>query len=136
MSCNLKLVIPSSKINDIQKELTKKYEISGVITCNEKNEINKISKNKGSKDSVLTPNHVINFHTHPISAYSAGETVWGWPSGEDIRETIKFGLAGNKAHLVFTVEGIYTIQISPCKLKKMKKLLNSTERGILIFLIE
>ena len=136
MSCNLRLNIPTDKIKQINKDLFKNYEISGIINCDNNNKVNSITKNKGDADSVYTPNHVINYHTHPISAYNEGETVWGWPSGEDIRETIKFALAGNKAHLVFTVEGIYSIQVSPCKLKKMKSLLNSEERGILIFLIE
>jgi hypothetical protein len=42
-----------------------------------------------------------------------------------MRESIKFSLAGNKAHLVFSVYGLYTIQISPCKIRKMKELLNA-----------
>ena len=135
-SCKLQLELPLNKINEINKNLFKPYEISGVIQFNSKNEVIGVSTNKGDADSVYTPNNVINFHTHPISAYKQGETVWGWPSGEDIRETIKFALAGNKAHLVFTVEGLYTIQISPCKIKKMQNLLSSEERGILIFLVE
>jgi len=53
-----------------------------------------------------------------------------------MRESIKFALAGNKAHLVFTVEGLYTVQVNPCKLKKMKEVLNSEDRGILIFMVE
>ena len=136
MSCNLKLYIPLDKVNNINKELFKNYEISGIINFDKNNQVSEITKNKGEADSVYTPNNVINYHTHPKSAYEAGETIWGWPSGEDIRETLKFSLAGNKAHLVFTLEGIYTIQVSPCKIKKMKNLLNSEERGILIFLIE
>jgi hypothetical protein len=134
--CNIKLDIPIELINQIQPELTKNYEISGVINCNEHNQVIGISKNKGNKDSVYTPNHVINFHTHPISAYNEGNTVWGWPSGEDIRETIKFSLAGNKAHMVFTVEGIYVIQMNSCKVKKLKNVLDPVERGVLIFIIE
>jgi len=134
--CNIKLDIPIDLINKIQPELKQKYEISGVINCNETNKVIGFSKNKGDKDSVYTPNHVINFHTHPISAYNEGNTVWGWPSGEDIRETIKFALAGNKAHIVFTVEGLYVIQVNSCKLKKLKTILDSEERGILIFIIE
>lgn len=102
MSCKLQLELPMGIINDINKELFKNYEISGVMNFNSENKIINISKNKGDSDSVYTPNNVINFHTHPISAYKQGETTWGWPSGEDIRETIKFALAGNKAHLVFT----------------------------------
>lgn len=135
-TCKLKLHLPKKIINEIYKDLLLDIEVAGVIKCDEKDTVININKNKGNSDSVYTPNDVINFHTHPISAYNAGKTVWGWPSGEDIRETLKFALAGNKAHLVFTVEGLYTIQVSPCKLKKIKKMLNSTERGILIFLIE
>jgi hypothetical protein len=134
--CNIKLDIPIDLINQIQPELTQKYEISGIINCNETNKVIGFSKNKGDKDSVYTPNHVINFHTHPISAYNEGNTVWGWPSGEDIRETIKFALAGNKAHIVFTVEGLYVIQVNSCKLNKLKTILDSAERGILVFIIE
>jgi len=133
-NCNLKLEIPIDKVNQIFSELANNYEISGIISCESDNNVN-ITMNKGNKDSVITPNHVINYHTHPISAYNEGETTWGWPSGEDIRETMKFALAGNKAHLVFTVEGLYTIQISPCKIKKMKKL-TKEQIGVLIFIIE
>lgn len=136
MSCNLKLVIPRDKLSEITKDLSNKYEVSGVIYCNRDNKVVSIEKQKGDADSVQTKNHVINYHTHPLNAYKEGQTVWGWPSGEDVRETLKFALAGNKGHLVITMEGVYTIQVSPCKLKKMKELLNSIERGILIFLIE
>jgi hypothetical protein len=134
--CKLKLDIPLEMVNDINKELVKNHEISGIILCNDSNQVVGVNKTKGNADSVYTPNNVINFHTHPISAYNNGKTVWGWPSGEDIRETIKFSLAGNKAHLVFSAEGLYTIQVSPCKIRKMKELLDDQERGILIFIIE
>jgi len=133
--CKLKFNIPVSMINTLNKELDKNHEISGVIHCDNNNNVVGMKTEKGNADSVYTPNDVINFHTHPISAYNQGDTVWGWPSGEDIRETIKFSLAGNKAHLVFSVEGLYTIQISPCKIRKMKQLTDE-ERGILIFIIE
>jgi hypothetical protein len=134
--CKMKLNIPLSLVNDINQELKKDHEISGVIYCDNNNNVVGVNKTKGESDSVYTPNNVINFHSHPASAYNNGETVWGWPSGEDMRESMKFALAGNKAHLVFSVEGLYTIQISPCKIKKMKQFLNDTERGILIFVIE
>jgi len=136
MSCKLKLDLPLNKLNKINENLFKPYEISGVIKFDSNDNVIDVSINKGDADSVYTPNNVINFHTHPISAYNQGETIWGWPSGEDIRETMKFALSGNKAHLVFTVEGLYTIQVSPCKIKKMQNLLTSEERGVLIFLIE
>ena len=135
-SCNLKLHIPEEKVNQVFLELLNNVEVSGVIVCNSNDDVVDFTRNKGTKDSVLTPNHVINYHTHPISAYNEGETTWGWPSGEDVRETMKFALAGNKAHLVFTVEGLYTMQVSPCKIKKIKELLTPDQIGVLIFLIE
>ena len=136
-TCKLKLHIPNDKILEtVFKQLDKKYEVAGTIYCDDSDNPVHVDINKGESDSVYTPNNVINFHTHPISAYNNAETVWGWPSGEDMRESIKFALAGNKAHLVFTVEGLYSIQVNPCKLKKMKELLNSEERGILIFMVE
>jgi hypothetical protein len=135
-TCKLKLDINFNKINEIFKNLTKSVEVAGVIHCDNNDQVTHISKEDGSSDSVYTPNDVINFHTHPISAYNEGACVWGWPSGEDIRESIKFALAGNKAHLVFTVEGLYTIQVSPCKIAKIKEILTEEERGILIFIIE
>jgi len=134
--CKMKLNVPLTFINDVNQELDKDHEISGVLYCDNNNNIVGLNKKKGDSDSVYTENNVINLHTHPASAYNNGKTVWGWPSGEDMRESLKFALAGNKAHLVFSVEGLYTIQISPCKIKKMKELLNDTERGVLIFVIE
>jgi hypothetical protein len=136
-SCKLNFKLSRMTVDTILKELNKNYEVSGIVKfSNNGNDSKIVNKNNGSSDSVSTPNHIVNFHTHPVSAYRNADTVWGWPSGEDIRETMKFGLAGNKAHIVFTVEGLYTIQLNKCKLRKMKTLLTDTERGILIFLIE
>jgi len=135
MSCKIDLVLPLPEIENKVNDLLLPNEVSGVIIFNKNNEFTSLSKSMGSKDSVYTENHVINYHTHPVNAYNDGKTVWGWPSGEDIRESLKFALNGNKAHLVFTVEGLYTIQVSPCKISKIKEL-TDTERGVLIFIIE
>ena len=134
--CILKLHLPLQLINDIYKNLYNENEVSGVFYVDNNDKVIGVDKNEGDEGSVYTPNNVINYHTHPINAYRNGKTSYGCPSGEDYRETLKFALNGNKAHLVFTVEGLYTIQVSPCKIKKMKELLNDVERGILIFLIE
>jgi hypothetical protein len=93
---------------------------------------------KGQSTSVQTPNGVINFHTHPISAYRGEKTIWGWPSGEDVRELIKFAMSGNRAHIVFGVEGMYVMQVSPCKIEKFRTLYqnNPKEVSILIYFIE
>ena len=135
-TCILKLHIPLEIINDIYKNLYHKNEVSGVFYCDDHDQVTHIDKNEGDTGSVYTPNNVLNYHTHPIHAYKNGKTAFGSPSGEDYRECLKFALNGNKAHLVYTVEGLYTIQVSPCKIKKMKELLDDVERGVLIFLIE
>ena len=135
-TCVLKLHLPLEIINDIYKNLHNKNEVSGVFYVDEEDKVTHADKNEGDTGSVYTPNNVINYHTHPINAYREGKTALGCHSGEDVRETIKFAMGGNKAHIVFTVEGLYVIQVSPCKLKKIKELLNDKERGILIFAIE
>jgi hypothetical protein len=134
-TCQLKLQINKNILNKIFLNLLKPVEVAGFFEADNYDNIVNVKQKDGDHDSVYTPNNVINFHTHPISAYNGANCVWGWPSGEDIRESIKFGLAGNKAHLVFTNEGLYTIQVSPCKLIKLKHL-SDTERCILIFAIE
>ncbi len=74
---------------------------------------------EGSKDYVFSPNAVLNYHTHPISCYLQEKTVLGYPSGEDIRETIIFSLMGTVGHVVATVEGLYTVQLNPCILENL-----------------
>ena len=68
----------------------------------------------GQSDSVNAPDAIVNWHSHPISCYRAEKTIWGWPSGEDMRESIVYGLRGSACHVVPAVEGTYTIQPNPC----------------------
>lgn len=68
-----------------------------------------LTYNKGNKDSVMTPLSLINFHTHPLSCYVGAKTIWGWPSGEDLGQCIRFALNRNLCHIIFAVEGTYVI---------------------------
>lgn len=107
--------------------------------------------NRGSATSVKTTDGFCNFHTHPFSCYAGEQTMWGWPSGEDMRETVGFMLKNNLFHLVFTLEGIYMLQVNPNFLKiihddnKLSKTVKDLKgnfispnevRGIIISLIE
>ena len=134
-TCKIKVELELDHVNEWNKDILEEYELAGKPVFTDDDQLTGVSKNKGSSTSVSTPNGTINYHTHPISAYNSGSTVWGWPSGDDIRESIKFALKGNRAHMVCSVEGLYTIQVSPCKVRKIQKL-NDTLRGVLIFLIE
>ena len=139
MSCNPSLEKVSWTINknDIENILLKKSkyskygllfedrEYAGKIHFEDyscKNDIcnkssNNINISKGSKDSVYTPLSVVNFHTHPLSCYLDNETIWGWPSGEDLKECISFSKKGNLTHIIFTVEGTYIIEVNrDCKI--------------------
>lgn len=98
--------------------LEEKIEIAGKYIVDEYSKRNhilyKYITQKGNSDSVQAPEGIVNFHTHPYSCYSMEETVWGWPSAEDIRETILFTQKGSVAHFVLAVEGVYMLQVNPC----------------------
>lgn len=109
-------------------------------TCTKKEGCNVVkfnSMNKGNNYSVKTKDGYCNFHTHPLSCYMGEKTIWGWPSGEDMRETIRFMMYGNVIHLIFTIEGIYTVQVNPNYISTLRsKKLQNKERGLLVSLIE
>lgn len=96
-------------------------------TCDKETSKN-LKFNKGSNDSVITPLSVINFHTHPLSCYIDAETIWGWPSGEDLARAIEFAQANNICHIVFAVEGTYVIEVN-------KELLNKLNKSVIKILI-
>jgi len=143
MSCELRenvtWSIDKNKINSIlcnpkKGLLYSKVEHAGEIFFNNYNckndicdkELTKLTIHNGNSDSVLTPLSVINFHTHPLSCYIEGHTVWGWPSGEDLKECINFAQKGNLTHIIFAVEGTYIIDVNKklleiLKNEKMKK---------------
>lgn len=107
-------------------------ENAGQITIdiNNKKSINNITIVSGNKDSVVAPMSLVNYHTHPISCYLSEQCVIGYPSGEDIRESILFGLSGCITHVVPAVEGTYVCQVNPCildNLINLDKLINVTK---------
>ena len=109
-------------------------------TCNNDKKCSKktvkITHSGGGKDSVKAPDTLVNFHTHPVSCYLGEKTILGWPSGEDMRESVHFGLRGNAAHLVLTMEGTYVITVNPQILKVLKNMKNDMERGLAISCME
>lgn len=108
--------IDNDHINQMYPYLYKKNEYGGKfnICTNSKKTTNLVKSNEGAESSVDTPDAIINWHTHPFSCYIAEQTVFGWPSGEDFRESIIYGLRGSACHIVCAVEGIYLIQPNPC----------------------
>ena len=142
MSCSInsdakmhKWVIPKGITRNILPNLYLDKEVSGLLNLHdEKKIITDFTLSEGQKDSVDVPLAIVNYHTHPISCYISEKTIWGWPSGEDIRECVLFGIKGCIAHAVFAVEGTYIIQINPCVLENLCNLesvidLNKIENG-------
>tara|TARA_B100000963_G_C22590151_1_gene655092 strand:- start:429 stop:1151 length:723 start_codon:yes stop_codon:yes gene_type:complete len=119
-------------IEKINKHLVKdKNEIAGKILftdydcqnniCDKKISNYKISEGNGS--SVYTPYGIINYHTHPKKCYTDEDAVFGWPSGEDMRQCLSFADKNNLVHIVFTMEGAYII--------KVLNIIDNKHRGIM-----
>ncbi len=124
-------VIGKETLLQVYPLLFKKYEVGGKFTfpanaktgeIKRRTSHKKIHTVKGGKDSVNAPLGILNFHTHPISCYLQEDTVWGWPSGEDVRESILFGLRGSFAHAIPSVEGVYIFQTNPCVLRSLSNM--------------
>jgi hypothetical protein len=113
-------IINKNFIEDIKDSLyTDKIEIGGSILFKDTNckngvcdkESSQIHIVNGKSQSVKTPNGIINFHTHPRQCYIDENTKYGWPSGEDIGQTMEYAKTGNLVHIVFTLEGAYIIKV-------------------------
>lgn len=121
----------------------RKNEYAGTITFEDTNcrKVNgdkvcdKMYKNsslkKGNGDSVSTPLAVVNFHTHPKICYINENVIYGWPSGEDMRECINFAKKGNLIHLIMSMEGTYSI-VTTINSSKMKYNIINTIENLLI----
>ena len=104
--------------------LLEQYEFAGIIEFKDNNcrivdeEVicDKLYSNhsvkKGQTNSVVSPIGRVNFHTHPLSLYIDNNVIWGWPSGEDMGQSVRFAQMGNLYHLVFSVEGTYAIVVN------------------------
>ena len=144
LECSVQSTKPMKKWTIDPKAIKKLYpllyrdiEIGGKFTfplSNKKGIVHRISSPTeihtmdGASDSVQAPEGIANFHTHPISCYLGESTVWGWPSGEDIRETLLFGMKGSVVHLVLAIEGVYSMQVNPCILSSFMHIESETEK--------
>jgi hypothetical protein len=107
--------------------LTEKNEISGAILFDDENHnsTSYILNKKGNVDSVqinVQNNHILSFHTHPISAYANAGCVYGHPSSDDLAEYIRLAISyGLINHAVFTLEGVYLVQVRRSFVKWMRE---------------
>ena len=124
--------------------LTKNIEYAGTLKYGRRKrkdskdgmEVTGHSTKSGDASSVDTPTDIISWHTHPKSCYVEENTIWGWPSGEDMRECIRMGMNGTVAHLIFAIEGVYIIQTNPSFTNYLRQMSSSQDRGHIIGMIE
>ncbi len=123
--------LKNNDIEDLYKYLYDKIEHGGKLTLDthRKESSKTVTSNSGESDSVDAPDAIVNWHTHPVSCYLGEKTVWGWPSGEDMRETIIFGLRGSACHIVPSIEGIYLMQPNPCVVTSLINIANFVPRN-------
>jgi len=108
--------IKHDHINKLYKHLYDKKENAGQFHLDSatKSSHSSVTTMAGEKDSVSAPDAIISWHSHPLSCYRQEKTVYGWPSGEDMRETIIYGMRGSCCHVIPSVEGTYVTQPNPC----------------------
>ncbi len=137
MTCNIsndKLVdwtIQVKHVDELYKHLYDNKENGGEILMDPKKRVstNSITTDIGEKNSVNTPDSILNWHSHPISCYKQEKTIWGWSSGEDMRESIIYGLRGSVCHFIPSVEGLYTIQVNPCVITSLLNIENTVNKS-------
>jgi hypothetical protein len=132
MSCSISndsiidITIRHDHVSELYDHLYDNKENGGELIIDFQNKTTKkiITTHAGQTDSVDSPDSIFNWHSHPISCYKQEKTVWGWLSGEDIRESIIYGFRGSACHFVPSLEGLYTIQPNPCVITNLMNIEN------------
>ena len=99
--------------------------VDGEMVCDKLYSTHSIEK--GNSSSVSTPLGRVNFHTHPLHCYISGNVIWGWPSGEDMGQCIRFAQMGNLYHIIFSLEGTYVIVVNKKLIKLSPENISSIE---------
>lgn len=68
---------------------------------------------RGQTLSVVPPVGLFNFHTHPIVTYTTNHLALNAPSASDLLAVPYIRLTDTVLHMVISVEGVYTVQLTP-----------------------
>ena len=66
---------------------------------------------KGTFNNVNFPRGIVDWHTHPIRCQNVDKCAIGFPSPGDMVNTIIGSSIGNLAHLVYSRDGVYILQV-------------------------
>lgn len=116
-NCKYSVKLPKNVANYIRNNyLNESVEYGGGFDFNEHDnqiilDLNPNNMIRGQSMSTNAPTVPFSFHTHPISCNIKLGCYSTWPSGEDMSHIITLYPITLK-HYVFTVEGIYSIQLT------------------------
>lgn len=125
-SCTIKISLTRKAIEQLKHLVYNvKHEVGGMLYpthISRKNgeivhvlDIRKV--NHGESRTVSVDQSLYNFHTHPSSEYK--NIKYAWPSSNDVKGFSSLYSNHSILHFVSTVEGLYTIGVSPrCTLQK------------------
>lgn len=110
--------IDKKHLDEITPLLFTESEQAGTIMFDDVQPVSSrvIVNSHGKKTEVsikIDRTHMISFHTHPCEAYKNSYCIYGHPSGDDLREFVRLSTKGIMNHAVFTLEGIYIVQVHP-----------------------
>ena len=142
-TCPENYIFSLDDINYIRKFLDDRIEYAGafnhsipdgnkndVILLLDKNSIKKGDEHSQTVNLSVSP---YSFHTHPTLFYKTGDnpTFSGWFSGTDVKYLLINSNKGMKTHFLFTIEGIYSLGLTP-EFSKALKLMSIRNRKNLI----
>lgn len=131
MTCMYKVFVPLAALNETREYLGKSTEYAGLFVIKsytlEKTKDGSYipvaelayaldTETAGEFEVVSPPMGMFNFHTHPYQCYVKYGCTVGWPSDADLSAVTYFrDISGgtNMMHFVITMEGVYSMQLTP-----------------------
>ena len=116
--CKITVHIEPELMENINTYISSDVEHGGIMGAksvgNNKFILGIAAVTKGSKNNftVNTPRYFITWHTHPFICYKNNLCYIGWPSGQDMGSILPRYMEGQIAHILFSNEGTYVLQLS------------------------
>jgi len=141
--CSYRVVIPQKVLDKIKTYLHEPTEYGGLLVVQsysierDNNDQMEVvaqlgypldTETGGNFETVNPPYGFFNFHTHPYHCYRKYGCAVGWPSDSDLSVlpyARDIGDGSNVAHFIITVEGVYSMQVTPVFGKYLTMLRNT-----------
>jgi hypothetical protein len=126
--CTIKTYIKPNLISGIRDNyIGEKVEYGGIMGATRENNmyiLGLAAPLRGSEKTftVDIKPYYITWHTHPYICYHNDRCYIGWPSGRDMALLLRLYIQGMLAHFLYTLEGVYFIQLHPTMMQYLKLL--------------